>query len=295
MDVCKKKAGTPTVDGGSMPLRALQLYRFGILDEIASICEKHGLKYILHYGTLLGAIRHDGFIPWDDDIDIAMPWNDYLKLIDVLRKEYSEKFFPQNIWTEAKYPLVWTQVRVNGTTNMPAAYYAFKIHWGMCIDVFPLVFVETDRQKQIKMEKSLTIAYSLLEKEFSEMINRKTKGKRQRLINCIPYKVRRLFVNIILKKYAREPKEDGFVAALEEPKKLFSYSDIMITDKHAFEGRLFSIPRGYHNVLTTEYGDYMTLPPEEDRCGHEKALGIIINDIHKDYKEYQAEMVRQAQ
>ena len=102
-------------------------------------------------------------------------------------------------------------------------------------------------------------------------------------------------MKIILKKYAREPRENGFVVAVEEPKKLFSYSDILITDKHAFEGRVFSIPRGYHNVLTTEYGDYMTLPPEEDRCGHEKALGTIINDVHKDYKEYQAEMARRAQ
>lgn len=132
-----------------MTVREIQLFKLGILEDIAAICDKHNIKYILHYGTLLGAIRHNGFIPWDEDIDIAMPWNDYKQFAEVLTKEYSDKYFAQNNWTEPKFPLLWTQIRVNGTTCMPAAYCDHDIHWGMCIDVFAAI----DEEPQLKMKK----------------------------------------------------------------------------------------------------------------------------------------------
>lgn len=273
-----------------MTLRELQLYRLDVMEDITSICDKHGIQYILHYGTLLGAIRHNGYIPWDDDIDIAVPWNDYLKLLDILKRDYSEKYFAQNIWTEPKFPLLWTQVRVNGTTNMPVNYYNYDIHWGMCIDIFPLVAAGEDEQTRRKMEKAIGTVSALLAKEFSDMISEKPSGRRQKMINMIPSRVRRLAVNAILKKYARDPEKNGLVSPLQAPKKVNAYSDILVTEKHLFEGRLFSIPKGYDSVLRTQYGDYMTPPPEDQRCGHEGALGMIINDVNRDYREYQAEL-----
>lgn len=294
VSICDNKEANPINKDSLMSLREVQLYRFGIMDDIASICDKHGIKYILHYGTLLGAIRHEGFIPWDDDIDIAVPWNDYKKLLGILKRDYSEEYFAQNIWTEPKFPLLWTQVRKNGTTNMPAAYYAHDIHWGMCIDVFPLVYAETNEEKRQKAEKAIFTAKKLLDKEFSDMINVKTRSKRQKLINMIPNRIRHLIINVILKKYAREPKENAMVSPLQNPRKRYAYSDVLVTEKHVFEGKLFSIPKGYDNVLKTEFRDYMTLPPQEKRYGHEKALGLIINDANKDYKEYQAELRMQA-
>lgn len=278
-----------------MTLRELQMYRFEVLKDIASICDEHGIKYILHYGTLLGAIRHDGYIPWDDDIDIAVPWNDYKRLIHVLNKEFSDKYFAQNIWTDPKFPQFYTQIRVNGTTSMPVAYCAHDMHWGMCIDVFPLVSAEADEKKRVKVEKAINLAKSLLYKEYLDMINSRIRGKRQKLISLIPSRLRHLMVNAILTKFAHEPEENGLVSPLQNPRKVYSYSDILITEEHTFEGKMFSIPRGYDNVLKIEYGDYMTLPPEEKRGGHEQALGGIINDIHKDYKEYQAELRKAAQ
>ena len=278
-----------------MTLREIQLFKLDVLEDVAAICDKHNIKYILQYGTLLGAIRHNGFIPWDDDIDIAIPWNEYIKLIEVLGKEYSDKYFAQNIWTEPRFPLLWTQIRVNGTTSMPAAYYDHDIHWGMCIDIFPLVLAATDEEAQLKMKKAILLAKTLLQKEFSEMLHAKTTERRQKLINLIPRGMRHMAVRAILKKYAREPEENGLVSPLQNPNKRYRFSDIMTTEKHVFEGKVFSIPRGYDNVLNVEYRDYMTLPPEEKRGGHDQSLGEIINDIHKDYKEYQAELHRKKQ
>ena len=273
-----------------MTLREIQLYKLDILNDIVSICDKYDIKYILHYGTLLGAIRHNGFIPWDDDIDIAVSWNDHKKLIEALKKERSGEYFVQNIWTDIKFSLLWTQVRVNKTTSMPLAYYDYDIHWGMCIDVFPLIAVGKDEQKQRKIEKVINIVQLLLAKEYSEMTNEEVRGKKQKLINLIPRRIRRILVNLILKNYAHEPKENGFVAPLCEPRKIYAFSDILYTEKHIFENELFSIPKGYDSILKIEYGDYMTLPPEEDRQGHEMALGSIISDINKDYKDYQTEL-----
>lgn len=273
-----------------MDLREIQLYKLGMMEDIASICDKHGIKYILHYGTLLGAIRHDGFIPWDDDVDIAVPWNDYRKLIDVINREYAEKYHAQSIWTDHRFPLLWTQIRANGTTSMPVKQADYDIHWGMCIDVFALVAAERDEKQIQKRKKAIATAKSLLLKEYLDMMGEKARGRRQKLINMIPCGIRHIVIDAILKKYAREPEENGIVSPLQNPKKRYEYSDIIITDKHVFEGKQFSVPKGYDKVLTVEYGDYMTLPPADKRGGHDMALGEIINDADKDYKEYQAEL-----
>ncbi len=277
-----------------MTLREIQLFKLGVMEDIASICDQHGIKYILHYGTLLGAIRHEGFIPWDDDVDMAVPWNDYHRLMDVLKKEHSQKYYVQNIWTDRKFPLLWTQIRVNGTTSMPAEYSAYDIHWGMCIDIFALVAAETDERKWQKRKKAIATVKSLLAKEYMELTNQKVRGRRQRLINMIPNRIRRLTVDAILKKNARDPKENGFVSPLQNPRKVYAYSDILDTENHVFEGKMFSIPKGYDPVLKIEYRDYMALPPEEKRGGHEQSLGRIINDINKDYREYKKELAQAA-
>ena len=74
-----------------MTLREIQLYKLSMLEDVTNICDAHDIQYVLLYGTLLGAIRHNGFIPWDDDFDIGVPWGDYQKLYKILNEKYSEK------------------------------------------------------------------------------------------------------------------------------------------------------------------------------------------------------------
>ena len=198
-----------------MTLREIQLYKLGVMEDIASICDQHGIKYILHYGTLLGAIRHNGFIPWDDDVDLAVPWNDYRKLIRVLKKEHSDRYFVQNIWTDRKFPLLWTQIRVNGTTSMPLEYAAYDIHWGMCIDVFALVSAESDEKKKRKRQRAIQTVKMLLSKEYTDMTGQKAGDRMQRLVDRIPRGIRRLIAKAIVKAIARDPKENGFVSPQE--------------------------------------------------------------------------------
>lgn len=131
---------------------------------------------------------------------------------------------------------------------------------------------------------------SLLSIEYLKMTNQAAHGKRQKLLALLPGCVRHLMAEAMLKKYVHDPKEDDRVFLLDLSSKTYPYHDILVTGKHLFEDKLFSVPAGYENVLKTQYGDYMTLPPEDQRGGHDSALGEIINDVHMDYKQYQEEL-----
>ena len=103
-----------------------------------AICEKHDLKYFLIGGTLLGAVRHKGFIPWDDDIDIGMPRPDYEKFLLVAQKELPEHIFLQTHNTDIEYPNCFAKLRNSDTTFIETSCKKLKINHGIYIDIFPL-------------------------------------------------------------------------------------------------------------------------------------------------------------
>ena len=269
-----------------MDIRTLQLYKLEILKDVIKICEENNIKYFLYAGTLLGCIGHEGYIPWDDDVDIALTWNEYKKLLCILKDK--EEYFIQNIWTEKNYPCLWTQVRVKGTTSMPKELKGLKMHWGICIDIFPLISVSNDDTLFEKQKKAFTYARALIAKEFMKAKGEKAIGG-QKIINLLPNKVRHLIVNRIFEKYAWESSKDVFVSELatNDLCRQYKYSDICDLEKKSYEGCMMYVPTKYHEILSKQYGDYMTPPPIEKRGGHELTLGETIIDAHVNYKEYQ--------
>lgn len=121
-------------------LRQLQLSELEILKEFVRICEKHHLKYVLTGGTLLGAVRHGGFIPWDDDIDVAMLRADYDRFAQLCKDELGPKFFYQSPATDPYYFLTYAKIRKNGTEIYEERFRKAKFHKGIFIDIFPLDF-----------------------------------------------------------------------------------------------------------------------------------------------------------
>ncbi len=108
-----------------------------IVSEVKRICKKNGIKYSMIAGTLLGAVRHHGFIPWDDDLDIGMLRRDYERFLQVARKELCRQYFLQTWETDKNFVLPFAKIRKNGTKLVEKNSADVKMHQGIYIDIFP--------------------------------------------------------------------------------------------------------------------------------------------------------------
>ena len=120
-------------EGYSYDLRRLQLMQLKILKEFVRVCQKHGFRFYIMNGTCLGAIRHGGFIPWDDDIDVGMYAEDYDRFIRC-GADFGEEFFLQTIETDPGFKTMIARIRLNGTTILEKDFIDADIHHGVFID-----------------------------------------------------------------------------------------------------------------------------------------------------------------
>ena len=149
-------------------LRAKQLEMLKIIKRIDEICQKNGIKYCLAYGTTLGAVRHKGFIPWDDDADIYMSVADYKKFEKIWKENYSDdpSFFLQNYKTDKKYPMSLPKIR-NTTIDVKEKYFEnMGIKEGLWVDIFIMAHLSNNCIIRFVQEKSFAIANFLTHKYF---------------------------------------------------------------------------------------------------------------------------------
>lgn len=132
----EKDSTTNIVSGDN--LRKLQETELEILLETDRICRKYEILYQLSGGTLLGAVRHKGFIPWDDDVDICMLREDYNRFLSICEKELGEKYFLQTYETDSEFFHSFARIRKNNTLALQRQYKGMDMHHGIFIDVFPL-------------------------------------------------------------------------------------------------------------------------------------------------------------
>ena len=130
----------------------LQKCQLNILKDFIKVCEKNNLRYYLVSGTCLGAVRHQGFIPWDDDIDVGMPREDYNKLI-TLQKDFNERYFIQTYKTDKKYLYNFAKIRDSETTYIENNFMTTQINHGVWLDVFPLDGFSYEYEDSEKFEK----------------------------------------------------------------------------------------------------------------------------------------------
>lgn len=255
-----------------------------LMVEFDRVCKKYDIKYYLDGGSLLGAIRHNGFIPWDDDIDVTMPRDDYERFVK-LSEEFKHPYFLQTPYTDPEYFYSFAKVRNSNTTALNQMFKYQSFNHGIWISIFPLDrFPLQEGENTYLQIRELTAensTYMRIKNPFLDEVNRK---RVENYSGRNPLETFEAIQKLATKYNNVETEYWGTIILTivkygRKPLPISSYNTIV---KHAFEHLEFPIPIGYDAVLKTEYGDYMKLPPVEEREGHDTTLF----DADKPYTEY---------
>ena len=248
-----------------------------MLEYIDDICEQNRLQYLLVGGSALGAKRHSGFIPWDDDIDIGLPRKDYDKLISLL-KEREGKYSIQDEHNENKYFCPFVKLRKNGTVFKEKISIGLYENNGIYIDIFPIDTLEEcySLKTKICLLKIKLLNHALRFRYCRSAYRKSIVVYIKNWIIYIPffaYSRNTLLRKLRKSMVAQNEKEQKYAANLAGTNKLekeiMEYGVFFPTKRLEFEGRFFPCPNDIDKYLTNLYGNYMELPPESERRTHE--------------------------
>lgn len=255
-------------------LRKAQLKMVEILTAIDNVCEKHDIKWWLCYGTLLGAIRHNGFIPWDDDCDIVMMREDYEQFIKVAPTELPKNLHLQNRDIDPNYNKSITKIRMDGTRLVSIDEKENEpYHQGIFVDIFVWDY-------HPKINETILKNISWITKlRYKRKKYPKGHWKRRvlQLYSIGPY----LFYSSVLKicsvaslLYRSNKKLPYIGCEFKTSDKVFCEPNVIFPLKRdvPFEGKYFPVPNDCDCLLTKQYGDYMKLPPVEQRRVHARLI-----------------------
>ena len=273
----------PAQAGETATLQEHQQALLVLLQEFDRVCKKLNIPYMLFAGTLLGAVRHQGFVPWDDDLDVLMHRKDYERLLQEAPEVFrTETFYLQGEFGD-HWPMFFSKLRLNGTTCLEKYHPKdHEIHQGVYMDIFPCdnaLGSKFGRKFQFACSK-VVIAKSL----DAEGYYTKSKKKKIFMFLC------RLLPRKPFHRIVRGPKKTGqyvhcfLGGASKFSRSVFLASVLEKKIQLPFGEGEFSAPEQYDTILSTLYGDYMTLPPVEERKCKEHALLV---DLNRGYQHYQ--------
>ena len=258
-------------------LRKLQLVEIELLKDFDVFCKKYDLKYSIYSGTLLGAVRHGGFIPWDDDVDVFMERNEYERFLKLWRENPVEGYYLQGTDSPDYEFINFSKIRKCGTkfgTSLDVRLYGEE-NVGIYLDVFPFDKVPTDKKKRkkflfkAKLRMVYTRGYPFTKgSAFLKLLSK---------ILLIPSRKRQIKIRNKLEKQIIDGCKDmtcGYeymsLAASENFKTFYPAEVIENLSTIKFEDETFSAVKDYDKMLTIQYGDYMKLPPEDQQvCKHD--------------------------
>lgn len=265
-----------------------------IMQLIDKICVENKIHYFLIGGALIGAVRHNGFIPWDDDIDIAMLRPDYEKFLQVAGNYMDDTYFLQTVYTEPCYFSDLVRVRQSLSTGILAQDIGKRCNNGIFVEIYVYDKVPENRFLKVLRGKELKIIISLLNDYYNDMPCKSTARKLIKTFSklyckIIPFmwtyhlweSVRRQYINT-----------DSAIVSCESCTRLndtdrseWNYEDVKDTIRVPFENLQLCIPKNYDNCLRKCYGDYMTFPPVEERMYHHSTN--VFYDPFRPYTDYQ--------
>ncbi len=286
-------------DIGHLERKILNSIQLEMLLEVDRICKKNKIQYQLAEGTLLGAIRHKGFIPWDDDIDIWMLRNDYNQFIAVCEKELSEKYFLQTIDTDPCYLNHFLKIRRNNSLFLTSVCPDTKMHKGIYIDIFPLDNVKPKTfSGKIQYLSTILITGLYVMKKLDKLYKSYRKRSIKRylcylsfyLLKVIPDQVFVTMQKKVINDFNNEETE-YVTQLLNNPKEnyykhMIKRTDFYDTIEGNFEGYKFPIPKNYDKILLRLYGNYNEYPPVHKQKSHHGLIKLKFpeSDIVYEYK-----------
>lgn len=264
-------------------LKRLQKTELEILKDFMTICDRHGLDYFGIAGTGIGALRHQGFIPWDDDIDVALPRDDFEKFLKYLEAEMDDKYLIMNTEHYPDYPLMTTRMTLRGSRFKEEALKNIKAPLGMFLDLYPLDKMSDNPKEAKKQARDAWFWSKILILRSIPFPMLGFSGWKAKIVHAICAMVHFVLkvchvpkLWIYKKAYEAETRYNhydqtkrlDFFCDTTPYMNLYYVKDIYPLQKLDFEDVKLNFPRNIHKNLTAMYGDYMQLPPEEKRKNH---------------------------
>lgn len=249
-------------------IQELRQIQMGILDDVHRFCEEQGLRYSLSSGTLIGAVRHQGYIPWDDDIDIYMLRTDYERF---LRTYYDQQGHYQVLNPQKEKHYYYTFAKVVDTRTKMVEKETEGYEIGVYIDVFPVDYVTEDKKKRERIFRLKKLLYKIRRCKISHS-NPLHSQLAYLCYRSLPITVGML--NRLINKLIIHREPTGTLCHMTEAgplteKGCFPAADMKKMMDMKFEDRTYKVMIGYDDYLTRTYGDYMKLPPEDQRITHQ--------------------------
>lgn len=253
-------------------LRKVQLVQLEIAEEIKRVCDENNIQYFLCFGTMLGAVRHQGFIPWDDDLDLGMVRSEYERFLEIAPQKLNPKYVLQTWYNTPEYPLPFAKVRKRGTVYLEGKSTQLAEN-GFFVDVFPFDYLPADEEQKAALDKKLLDLFrtKLMKSRYTPwMENGRIIWKKR--IGYLYYQLKAAMTSHekLIQEY------DALVASVPQSDRVYWQDPAMhlrslklawCTElaEISFEGKLFKGPKNYDELLTAIYGNYMQLPPEDKR------------------------------
>ena len=248
----------------------------GVMDYIHNLCQKENINYSLAYGTLLGAVRHKGYIPWDDDVDISLKREEYNKLYQAVLRDNDPIYKVVSWENDSRYPYPFYRV-YDARTVYENNYIENDIDLGICVDVFPFDYYADVNKEMAKLD-----TYRRLSVYTLYGIHSKNAGLKNiiRYLLVLVFRLTRVRTwNKKMNDLSMQAKDNDSIDYLMENKKTSTKFEKTLLDKvidSSFEDRIYKIPEASHQILSAIYGDdFMEIPPVEKRVKHDDFVAYI--------------------
>lgn len=263
-------------------LKQLQSAELEILKDFMDLCDRHGLVYFGIAGTGIGAIRHQGFIPWDDDIDVAMPRQSFDQFVRLAKEKLGDRYRVLNAWTDRRYPLMTTRLMRRGTSFIEHAMKGAKCPCGIFLDIYVLDPVADNRLAyEVQSWEAWFWSKLLILRCMPEPYLFQTGWKARmillicrlvhvvlRLLRISPGRLRDRCDRVCRRYEGKKTRRIAFLPDTSPYWNVFDVNKLYPLRRLPFENLQLYFPNNLEERLTEQYGDFMQLPPEDRRKTH---------------------------